>query len=881
MMRAATTFLTLGLLARAASSAALPQAAAVAETRAPAAETGDERGVVLRTPEACPGYTLVSPFSNTTTYLLDLDGRVVHQWESAYHPGLSPYLLDDGRLLRGIAVETPLPIKAGGRAGGLQMFSWDGELLWQYHLASTLAFHHHDIEPLPNGNVLVIGWEARTRLQARDVGRLPSCIGDNGLWPCAVFEIEPLPPIGARVVWEWHVWDHLIQDLDPDLPNYGNVADHPERVNINADIPKAGAPDGEVTDAERAQLKKLGYIGADDDLDDKEKNWRKRADWLHLNAVDYNSQLDQIALSSAQLSEVWIIDHGTTRDEARGSSGGRQGKGGDLLWRWGNPQNWQQGGRKDRQLFHQHDVSWVRPGQPGAGHLTIFNNGRERPEGEWSRVFEIAPPLQKDGSYAREEGTPYGPAAPCWVYDPPAPDRFYASFISGAHRLGNGNTLVCSGPEGRAFEVTSAGKIVWDWKNPFGDPGEGGDPELLYGLFRATRIGPDHPALKGRTLVPLEPQPKTVLEIVAERKSHEPPREPGWQPLVDAKLGLDRWVPVNVAGGQTFTVVPDPDDAKEVMIHSTGKPTGILRSDRMYENFLCEFEWRHLAEPGNAGFFVWADPLPALGGPFTRGIEVQVCNLGNGDGFTSHGDLFPIWGATMTPDPRFRISGARSMPRTDAFHALPTGQWNHYRISCIDGAITLEVNGHLVTAGAACSPSKGYLCLESEGTAVDFRKIQIWELPSGTHAADAARTATAAGADESLFDGLGLDGFTVRTGTWSAQDWRITCKAGDPAELERALPDGTVELRLDFKRDAAVAPDSLPFRLGDTRFESRGEKRGEWNRVRVRLLVDRFELDLNGERRDVARTAGTALPALVLCGDGTATEYCSLFAAAE
>src|SRR5262245_64543459 len=114
-MRAATTLLTLGVLARAAWSAALPQDAAV----------GAERGVVLRTAEACPGYTLVSPFSNTTTYLLDLDGRVVHQWESAYHPGLSPYLLDDGRLLRGIQVPSPLPIEAGGRAGGLQMFSWD------------------------------------------------------------------------------------------------------------------------------------------------------------------------------------------------------------------------------------------------------------------------------------------------------------------------------------------------------------------------------------------------------------------------------------------------------------------------------------------------------------------------------------------------------------------------------------------------------------------------------------------------------------------------------------------------------------------------------------------------------------------------------------
>lgn len=855
------------------------------------------RGLIARTPAASPGYTLFCPFGNTTTYLIDLDGRVVHRWESAYEPGLSAYLLQDGRLLRGIQVKAEVPFNSGGDSGGIQLFSWEGELLWEYHFASTLGFYHHDFEPLPDGNVLLISRETLTRDEVRAAGRLPDAVGDDGMWPCSVYEIEPLPPLGARVVWEWHAWDHLIQDLDPDGPNYGDVASHPERININGDIPRAGsesdpegpaAADAAVSSAELAQMKAVGYIAADDDVDDAERKRRKQPDWLHLNAVDWHPGLDQIALSCPRMNEIWIIDHSTTSAEARGSSGGRSGKGGDLLYRWGNPQVWQRGGKAARQLFFQHDVRWIPAGMPGAGNLTIFNNGRQRPGGDRSAVLEIVPPLQSDGSYARDEDKPFGPAEPCWKYDPPEPDRFYASFISGAHRVANGNTLICSGPDGRLFEVTPEGGVAWDYNNPFAKPGDGevdGD-ETQHALFRATRIAPDHPAIVAAlardplALAPLEPQPKTLAQLVADRAATTPPREVGWQPLFDQELGLSRWIAVNVADRKTFTVLPDPDDADEVMVRCSGKPTGLLRSVRMYENFICEFEWRHNAEQGNAGFFVWADPLPALGGPFTRGIEVQVCNLGNGDWFTSHGDLFPIWGATMTPDPRFRISGSRSMPKEDAFHANPTGKWNHYRITCLDGALTLELNGKLVTAGAACSPSKGWLCLESEGTEVDFRRMRIWELPAGTHAADAGRTAVAAGAHETLYDGLSLDGLEVKSGEWRSEDWRLTCSAA-AGELETRLPEGTSELRFDFKRAAAPPSGTLPFRLGTQRFTVAGEKPGEWNRVCVAVHPDRFEVELNAERVSLPRESAPANArlALTLVNDALATEFCSLFAA--
>ncbi|MBM4014241.1 MAG: DUF1080 domain-containing protein [Planctomycetes bacterium] len=892
----------------AAQDAAAPGGAPAAPQPASAdAPAPEPRGLITRTERACPGYTLFAPFSETTTYLIDLDGRVVHTWQSRYTPGLLAYLLPDGRLLRGISVDAKVPFKDnGGDSGGVQLFSWDGELLWEYHIATEFGLQHHDLEPLPNGNLLVIVREVKSREQVRDAGRLPDAIGDDGMWPCAVLEIEPLPPTGARVVWEWHAWDHLIQDIDPDRPNHGVVAENPQRININGDLPRGEEPaDAELSPEERAQMQAVGYLAAADTVDDAEKKRRTNADWLHLNAVDYHPKLDQIALSSPRLNEVWIIDHGTTTAEARGSTGGKRGKGGDLLWRWGNPQVAQLGRKKERQLFFQHDVQWIPAGFPGAGHLTIFNNGRQREGGDRSAVLEVAPPLLPDGTYAREPGQPFGPAAPCWSYDPPQSAGFYASFISGAHRLQNGNTLVCDGPTGRLFEVTPDGAVAWDYKVPYGRTDSEDGPRMSHSLFRATRIAPDHPAIVARlpkgqaTLAALDPQPQTLAQIEAEKAAKAPPTPVGWQPLFKLDDGLSGWVPVNVARG-TFSVVPDPEDAQQPLVKCTGKPTGILRSARMWENFVCEFEWRHLEEPGNAGFFVWADPLPAQGGPFTRGIEVQVCNLGNGDWFTSHGDLFPIWGATMTPDPRFRISGDRSMPKEDAFHARKTGEWNHYRISCVDGAIALEVNGQLVTAGSGCSPSKGYLCIESEGGPVEFRRMRIWELPAGTHAADAARTARTAGGHRPLYDGVSLDGWEKAAGEWSVEDWRLVAKAGAPARLAERGVKGAREYRLDWKRAAVPTGGLLPFTLGDAAYALVGgsatgaagaataaERPGAWNRLIVRRDGAQLLFELNGVACSATLVGGTApahaagLPPLTLCSDGTATEFCSVIAEGE
>jgi hypothetical protein len=224
-------------------------------------------------------------------------------------------------------------------------------------------------------------------------------------------------------------------------------------------------------------------------------------DVFHTNAVRYNPGLDQIILSVPTFNEVWVIDHSTTEQEAAGSTGGRSGRGGDLLYRWGNPQVYGRGTPDDRLLGFQHDARWVPQGRPGAGHMMAFSTTTPGPNGDYTKVYEFVPPVDAEGRYAVPDSGPFGPAGPVWTYS--KPDSFDATHLSGAERMENGNTLISSGPQGRLFEVTSAGEIVWEYWSPYG-ANNGGES---FALFRAAKIGQDHPALAGRDLRPLDPQP--------------------------------------------------------------------------------------------------------------------------------------------------------------------------------------------------------------------------------------------------------------------------------------------------------------------------------------------------------------------------------------
>ena len=479
-----------------------PAAAPEAEATASPNGEGDERGLVARSDGVTDGYVLYSPLLSKVTYLVDNDGRVVHRWRGEFVSS-SPYFQDDGSLIWIARDPTAEGFTSGGVGGYIEQVEWDGDRRWRWHFASEQAINHHDIEPMPNGNLLVIGWELKTREESLAVGRRAELTPEQGLWPDFLLEIEPAPPDGARVVWEWHAWDHLVQSHDPDAPHFGQAADHPGRIDINA---RTGA--AAITADELEQLKALGYVPADATVEDLE------SDFLHVNSVAYHARLDQIAVSVPEYGEIWILDHSTTTEEAAGSVGGRYGQGGDLLYRWGNPQVYGRGGAEDRQLYYQHDARWIPDGWKGEGNLLIFDNGPQSASEPWSAVVEITPPIGEDGRYRLEAGAAYGPERPHWEYTAPDPESFFAPFVSGAQRIANGNTLVCQGPAGRLFELDRDDRIVWDYWNPYSEgvePEDGwvpaGAADNPFGVFRATRIPADHPGLAGRRLVPLDPQP--------------------------------------------------------------------------------------------------------------------------------------------------------------------------------------------------------------------------------------------------------------------------------------------------------------------------------------------------------------------------------------
>ncbi len=470
-------------------------------------------GLALDARGAAPGYVLFAPLTATTTFLIDRAGKSVHTWTNPLST-LSLYLLDDGTLLRSARVVENPTFNRGGRTGVIQRLAKDSSVLWEFVLCDETGSMHHDIEPLPNGNVLAIAWEHLTPEEASALGRDPAHVHPHGWWPDRVIEIEPTLPTGGTIVWEWRAREHLIQDFDPEKPHYGSPREHPERLDVNAEHRgEAGleATEREAQRQQREQLDALGYGGGDaEDAPADAKGARSqhpKDDWLHLNSVDYEPTHDLILLSSPELNEIFVLDHSTTTAEARGSSGGRFGKGGDLLWRWGNPRNYGHGTRADQQLFFQHQPEWIPTGRPGAGHVTVFNNGLGRPGPPHSSLLELALPFEPSRGFLRAADAAFGPKEPRWSYVDPQPARFSALFISGCHRLANGNTFVCAGPQGRLFELTPTGEIVWEYWNT-----AGGELENVFNtgrvnlvkktaIFRATKLAPDHPGLKALGIV--------------------------------------------------------------------------------------------------------------------------------------------------------------------------------------------------------------------------------------------------------------------------------------------------------------------------------------------------------------------------------------------
>jgi hypothetical protein len=393
------------------------------------------------------GQILYPPLYGTTTYLIDNTGAINHTWSSSYTPGAAAYWLGDGTILRTIRTV----LSGGGSGGGVQQVKWDGTIVWDFRYDSNGKLSHHDIKILPNGNVLMIAWETKTRTEAIAAGRNPSTVTNQGLMTDHIIEVKPTGPTSGEIVWEWHVWDHLIQDFDSSKENYGIVGDHPELADIN-----------------------FGDF------------FMSNVDWLHTNSIDYHPEFDQILLSVHNFNEIWVIDHSTTTGEAAGHSGGNSGKGGDLLYRWGNPEAYDFGTANDQKLFSQHGTSWIKPGCPGEGHILVFNNGNDRPSGQYSTVDEITPPVDSNGEYYLEPGSAYGPEDYTWSYSANPPPNFYSYYCGDAVRLKNGNTLICDGVAGKFFEVTPEKDIVWQYVNPYPTPS-------FNDVFKIDYIPPEQP----------------------------------------------------------------------------------------------------------------------------------------------------------------------------------------------------------------------------------------------------------------------------------------------------------------------------------------------------------------------------------------------------
>jgi hypothetical protein len=481
----------------------------LAQSEAPRPPGTPARGLLLSEPGAFAGFTLFSPLRSGTTFLVDMKGEVVHRWDVGTAPGNMAYLLENGHLLRPTRIDDNPRFFGGGIAGRIQELDWDGKVVWDYVLADETRMSHHDLEVLPNGHVLAIVWEHRSREQAIALGRDPKITSEKGWWPDALLELEPLPPNGARIVWEWHALDHLVRD---------EAADHPELLDINCDRPEQKAPptkeELEKREKRRKEMQELGYTGGDEDEEPPLASDEPppEPDWTHTNGIDHHPELDLIVMSSPHANEIWVIDHSTTTEEARGHTGGRWGHGGDFLYRWGNPRNYGAGSAADQKLFGQHDPQWVFDAPAGELRVMLFNNGVDRIGGDYSSADELVLPFARDRGFMREPGQRFGPLGPAWTYAAPDRESFSSFFISGVQRLPNGNTLVCSGKQGRFFEVTREGKVVWEFWNPHGGELEHSvgraapkrdrpSPVEPVSVFQATRLAPDHPGLRGRKLV--------------------------------------------------------------------------------------------------------------------------------------------------------------------------------------------------------------------------------------------------------------------------------------------------------------------------------------------------------------------------------------------
>ena len=483
-------------------------------------------GLISYDPDlAYEGYNLIYPHNQPNVYLLNNCGEIVHMWEDSaqFRPGNTAYIQPNGNLIKTkrLASIGGDAIWAGGGGAFIEIRNWDNDLLWSFEMNDTLNRLHHDIAVTPEGTILAIAWELKTFDEAVQAGRDTFLLPDGELWPDWVFEIDPNTD---EIIWEWHAWDHLVQDFDPTKDNFGVVANNPVRLDVNFNSNNGGR------------------------------------DWMHCNAIDFHADLNQIIISSPFLREVYIIDHSTTTAQAAGSTGGLSGLGGDFMYRWGNPQAYDQGTDADQKLFNNHDVRWiddfVSPSHPQFGKLSVFNN-QAGPDFSTFNIFNPQWDMYST-SYLFSNGT-WEPADFDVTLTHPTPTNAYSTGLSSMQVLDNGNYLICSGRQGYAFELTPNQEIVWEYITPLimGQPASQGDTLQLNNnlTFRMDRYPIDYEAFENRDLSPkgwIESNPDTnfcdtILPVFTPRGNYEMaiyPNPANDKVTIEWKGGI--WVEVDV-----------------------------------------------------------------------------------------------------------------------------------------------------------------------------------------------------------------------------------------------------------------------------------------------------------------------------------------------
>ena len=345
-------------------------------------------------------YILVNDAAANSVYLMDKNADLIYNWPLADRKiGNDVLLLDDGTLLASLESDNP-GFPFGGQGGIIQIIDKNGEALWNFDYSNTEHRSHHDVELLPNGNILAIAWEKMSAEEAIDNGYQL----DNAIYPESIIEINPTTD---EIVWEWHSKNHLIQNFDDTKLNYGSVEENPQLIDLN-------------------------YVES------------TNGNIMHANGIGYDSVNDLIYLSVNYYSEVWVIDHSTTINEASSHVGGNFNLGGDLVYRFGNPTT-QNDNTTERLFVNNH-----YPNLFDSGKILIYTNGGDL---EQSTVYEFQLPTELTQNTIPSTEQP----EILWSFTDP---ELYAPKVSGAVRLPNGNTLITEGDFG-IWEVTQQGEIVW------------------------------------------------------------------------------------------------------------------------------------------------------------------------------------------------------------------------------------------------------------------------------------------------------------------------------------------------------------------------------------------------------------------------------------